>query len=179
MYYIISRIFLELPSQLKAIEDSSTNYDVPNTDERFETGLVQYLDTMAAGNAFGSGQTINIPEQNNPMMNNINQNNDSILSQSWGGNPFMGSEQQQNVLNNPTVSYRAESFTSLITYEKRIYGTIYLITYLPFSDIYVEKNAFNNQFHGTWFYYKYWFKSKSFWSYGCLGFGSSFKCKQQ
>ena len=147
MYYIISRIFLELPSQLKAIEDSSTNYDFPNTDERFETGLVQYLHTMAAGNAFGSGQTINIPEQNNPMMNNINQNNDSILSQSWGGNPFMGSEQQQNVLNNPTVSYRAESFTSLITYEKRIY--------FPFSDIYVEKNAVNNQFHGTWFYYKY------------------------
>ena len=59
-----------MPSQLKAIQ--GTEYDFPNTDERFETGLVQYLDTMAAGNAFGSGQAINIPEQNNPMMNNIN-----------------------------------------------------------------------------------------------------------
>ena len=130
MYYIISRIFLELPSQLKAIEDSSTNYDFPNTDERFETGLVQYLDTMAAGNAFGSGQAINIPEQSNPMMNNINQNNDSILSQSWGGNPFMGSEQQQNVLNNPTVSYRAESFTLLITYGKNGFMRHYLLNYI-------------------------------------------------
>ena len=56
---------------------------------------------MAAGNAFGSGQAINIPEQN-PMMNN-NQTENSILSQSWGGNPFMA-EQQTNVLTNPTVS---------------------------------------------------------------------------
>ena len=55
---------------------------------------------MAAGNAFGSGQAINIPEQN-PMMNN-NQTENSILSQSWGGNPFMA--EQQNVLTNPTVS---------------------------------------------------------------------------